>query len=308
LEGELLSSSQITFRVNMRRYCIDAIELVNIMEALDSRTNSSTPLLAFFGDSPGIFRNDLFDVPFFAKYRAATNKENLDAVAWDGNEKCWAALHSPLQTEHHLDRYHKQFSPIIWRLNLKRHWRPLEAAARQDSQWELKKSKAIWRGVMTGQSLGSTDLEACKSNIRCKFVLRNINLTLIDCGLTEHLGKLSSDVVDGKVLTKSWVDMKGLREHKVIISLEGNDVSSGLKWNLQSESVVLMPPPTRTSWAMEELLQPWVHHIPMLPGGSNAEEMVQWVLNNDKEARRITERATLFIYDLVYHPDAENDE
>ena len=38
--------------------------------------------------------------------------------------------------------------------------------------------------------------------------------------------------------------------------------------------------------------------------GSNAEEMVRWALDNKQEARRIAERATLFMYVLVYHPDA----
>lgn len=91
-------------------------------------------------------------------------------------------------------------------------------------------------------------------------------------------------------------------------ALHSNDIASGLKWGLQSESVVLMSPPTRTSWAMEELLQPWIHYIPMFENGSNAEEMVRWVLDNDFEARRIAERATLFIYDFMYHPDAAKDE
>lgn len=59
--------------------------------------------------------------------------------------------------------------------------------------------------------------------------------------------------------------------------MEGNDVSSGLKWNLLSNSVVLMPKPTRTSWAMEEFevvgAEPWVHYIPMHADGSNTEEI-----------------------------------
>jgi hypothetical protein len=102
--------------------------------------------------------------------------------------------------------------------------------------------------------------------------------------------------------------MSFIQKYKVIISLEGNDVASGLKWSLQSESVVLMPPPTQTSWVMEELLEPWVHFVPMFPNGSNAEKMVQWIFTHEQEARRIAERATLFIYDLLYHPDAMRDE
>jgi len=41
----------------------------------------------------------------------------------------------------------------------------------------------------------------------------------------------------------------------------GNDVASGLKWMLASNSVVLMPLPRRESWAMESLLQVYVFHM-----------------------------------------------
>ena len=102
--------------------------------------------------------------------------------------------------------------------------------------------------------------------------------------------------------------MQQIQQYKVIISFEGNDVASGLKWSLLSESVVLMPEPTRTSWAMEELLEPWVHYIPMYPNGSNAEEMIRWVGDNDEKAKRIAERGRLFMYDMLYHPDAAKDE
>jgi hypothetical protein len=59
---------------------------------------------------------------------------------------------------------------------------------------------------------------------------------------------------------------------------------------------------------MEELLEPWVHYIPMQPDGSNAEEMVQWVGDHDEEAHMIAERGRLFMYDLLYHPDAPAEE
>jgi hypothetical protein len=39
-----------------------------------------------------------------------------------------------------------------------------------------------------------------------------------------------------------------------------------------------------------------------------AEERMAWVLTHDEEARRISERATLFIYDLMFHPDAMAEE
>src|SRR5690606_833538 len=39
--------------------------------------------------------------------------------------------------------------------------------------------------------------------------------------------------------------------HKFILSIEGNDVATNLKWILSSGSVCVMAPPTRESWFME---------------------------------------------------------
>ena len=42
-----------------------------------------------------------------------------------------------------------------------------------------------------------------------------------------------------------------------------NDVASGLKWMLNSDPVVFMPRPTHETWAMEGLLRPYVHYVPV---------------------------------------------
>lgn len=87
--------------------------------------------------------------------------------------------------------------------------------------------------------------------------------------------------------------------YKGLIVLEGNDVASGLKWSLLSRSVVLMPPPTRTSWAMEEMLQPWVHFVPLAPDGRDAEAKMKWVLDHDAQAQTIAHRSSLWMQDLM---------
>jgi len=305
-------ASHVRRKVNLPGYCLDALEIVDIVEQMDNNANTSTPLLAMFGDDTGLDAGDLFDLPFFHKHRAVATCEQIKKVTGDisrqGDSSCWMSHRQPLETEYYQEVNSKRLAPIIWKRN-PRHWTPLKQAAKMDTPWIKKKDLAFWRGIMTGTSqLGETDVETCRSNQRCSFVLDHAESKLIDCGLTNHHELLSSGVVDGTSVMKSAVDMKVYQQHKIIISLEGNDVASGLKWNLQSQSVVLMPPPTRPSWAMEELLQPWVHYIPMHPNGSNAEEMIRWALDNDMEAQRIAERATLFIYDFVYHADATKDE
>ena len=69
-----------------------------------------------------------------------------------------------------------------------------------------------------------------------------------------------------------------------------------------------MPKPIKTSYAMEEVWEPWVHFVPIEnPDFSDLEDKVEWVLENDKKAQIIAERGKLFIADLLFHHDAPTD-
>ena len=104
------------------------------------------------------------------------------------------------------------------------------------------------------------------------------------------------------------MEMKELLNYKVLILLEGNDVSSGLGWSLRSNSVVMMPPPTMTSWLMEELLEPWVHYIPLNEHLDDVEEKMKWVRENDAEAEQIALHGKLWMLDLLEHPVVPMDD
>jgi hypothetical protein len=116
------------------------------------------------------------------------------------------------------------------------------------------------------------------------------------------------DVLNGVPLVGETITVKEMMRYKGIIMLEGNDVASGLKWALLSQSVVLMPTPRHTSWCMEELLEPWVHYIPLKDDASDAAEMMKWLVDNEEEGRRIAQRGTLWMEDLIFHPDAARDD
>jgi hypothetical protein len=100
-------------------------------------------------------------------------------------------------------------------------------------------------------------MENCHNLKRCRLVYNHANSTLIHARLTSTRGRLPS-VLNGVELEGEKVRINTLLEYKGIIMIEGNDVASGLKWALLSQSIVLMPKPKHTSWAMEELLEPWV--------------------------------------------------
>ena len=63
-----------------------------------------------------------------------------------------------------------------------------------------------------------------------------------------------------------------------------------------------------TSWLMEELLEPWVHFVPLYSDLSNVETQIEWIVRHSAEAQRIAHRVTLWMKDLVFHPQAVQDE
>ena len=60
--------------------------------------------------------------------------------------------------------------------------------------------------------------------------------------------------------------------HKFILSLEGNDVASNLKWIFSSNSIAVMPRPRFESWFQEGLLVPGVHYIEVARDYSDVQE------------------------------------
>ena len=96
-------------------------------------------------------------------------------------------------------------------------------------------------------------------------------------------------------------------KYKYILSIEGNDVATGLKWQLASNSVVFMAKPTTVSFLMEDLLLPYVHYVPVKDDYSNLVEMVQWAWKNDEKCKWISEQATMYMERLWISDQAKED-
>jgi Glycosyl transferase family 90 len=296
----LPTSSHIQFRQNMRMYCVDSMEMIELMDHhLNIRGN--VPLLIHFGDSKTSHNYGLFELPHFKKFRSGAVSSNaLDTAVASCKNK-------PLETVHSSDIR----QPIVWKLATHRHYRQLPDVFRSDTAWDDKVNKAIFRGQLTGARDGyekhEEDLANCQRMRRCRLVLDMHNNEYVDAKLTTTRARLP-DVLNGVPLVGNTITVREMMRYKGIIMLEGNDVASGLKWALLSQSVVLMPTPRHTSWCMEELLEPWVHYIPLKDDASDAAEKMKWLLDNEEEARRIAQRGTLWMEDLIFHPDAARED
>lgn len=87
------------------------------------------------------------------------------------------------------------------------------------------------------------------------------------------------------------LSLRGHLNFKFIVSLEGHDVGTNLKWIMSSQSVAVMPRPTCESWFMEGRLIPEKHYIEIAPDFSNFEEKLRYYIANPRDAEEISRNA-----------------
>lgn len=243
------------------------------------------------------------------------NNSNPLLFAW-GDQELKIDAHLPIFGKWRFNNvdHHTTPVPILAPLDTFRHFGQFKEVQEHDIPWEQKINKAVWRGTMTGivengrfpydYDLETHGLDTCLKFDRCRLVYRNHNHTDADVGFS-YSAHVDLKIVDGVDMMRPSMSIRDQLQHKMLISIEGNDVATGLKWNLLSRSVVLMPPPTKTIFSLEVLLEPWVHYVPL--NIDNVSEAIHWVLHNEEEAQTISKRAKNFVDDLFLHPRADQD-
>jgi hypothetical protein len=168
---------------------------------------------------------------------------------------------------------------ILLNLNTPRHWGGLDNVKKYDIPFDKKNNKIIWRGASTG-------------NKRVKFVEKyqnhqNKNIDIKFSNLCQNV--INNNYILNKLSTQEQL------QSKFLISIEGNDVATNLKWILYSNSVVIMPKPTICSWIMEDKLISGTHYIEIKSDYSDLEEKYKWCLNNLEECKKIAENSKTYI-------------
>lgn len=82
---------------------------------------------------------------------------------------------------------------------------------------------------------------------------------------------------------------------KFVLSLEGNDVASNLKWIMSGHSLAVMPEPEFESWFMEGQLIPDVHYLCIKRDYNDLYEKMDWAMTHPKEAIEIIDNANEWI-------------
>ena len=84
-------------------------------------------------------------------------------------------------------------------------------------------------------------------------------------------------------------------DYKFVMSLEGNDVASNLKWVMSSNSIAVTPRLTQETWFMEGTLVPNYHYIEVKPDFSNLEERLTYYIDHPSEAEEIIRHAHEYV-------------
>lgn len=166
---------------------------------------------------------------------------------------------------------------VLLKLNKIRHF----IYVKDHKRFAEKKDMAIFRGKVgiPGHSLKTA---------RYHFMQMYYGHPLCDAG-----------EIKGKYANPQWlVEKMTIRDHlnyKFILTLEGNDVASNLKWVMSSNSLAVMPRPTCETWFMEGKLIPNYHYVEIKPDFSDLEERMQYYIAHPDEAESITRHANEYV-------------
>ena len=145
--------------------------------------------------------------------------------------------------------------------------------------WHDKKNAVIFRG----------DLGKWKEN-------RNIFMRLFANGQSSLVDAASTNLwEEHPEWQKEKLTIGEHLDYKFVMSLEGNDVASNLKWVMSSNSIAVTPRMTCETWFMEGTLIPNYHYIEVKDDFSDLEERLQYYIDHPEEAEAIIQHAHEYV-------------
>lgn len=200
---------------------------------------------------------------------------------------------------------------VLLPLNIPRHWAPINEVERHDIPFNMKKDRVVWRGVGTGVYKRAPLVEQYyRAGAGVETELRGERGENFDAGgyMSEYKKKSKNETpieIDvgftgfqknypgrkDDELVKQRITIPEMLKNKYLISVEGNDVASNLKWILSSQSVCIKPPARTVSWLMEDRLVPWVHYVPVRQDFADLREKLEWCRTHPRKCQEIIKAA-----------------
>lgn len=152
---------------------------------------------------------------------------------------------------------------VLLKLNKIRHY----YVVNDQLSFEEKIPKLVWRG---------------KSNQteRVEFLKRFYDSPVCDVGDTHIKSKRCK-------YERPFLSIPGQLQYRYVLSIEGNDVATNLKWIMASNSVCFMRKPRFETWFMEGALIPDFHYVLLKDDHSDLEEKIHFYNENPEKAQQI---------------------
>ncbi|CAM1354969.1 MULTISPECIES: glycosyl transferase family 90 [Tenacibaculum] len=106
-----------------------------------------------------------------------------------------------------------------------------------------------------------------------------------------NIGEVSKNEHYPLAWKKEYLSINQQLDYKFILSIEGIDVATNLKWIMSSNSLCFMPTPIFETWYMEGKLIPNHHYVHIKDDYSDLLEKRDYYLNNVNEALNIIKNA-----------------
>ena len=165
----------------------------------------------------------------------------------------------------------KNENSILMKLNTVRHF----IFVNDKVKFEDKKNILIWRGKANQEH-------------RKKFLEQFHNNPFCDVG--QIINKINFPYYKEKMSLKEQLN------YKFILSIEGTDVASNLKWIMSSNSLAFMVKPKYETWFMEGKLIPDYHYILLKDDYSNLNEKIKYYTEHINEAKQIIKNANNYVH------------
>ena len=178
----------------------------------------------------------------------------------------------------------------------------------EDIPFDDKDDRVVWRGGRTGVWNFRDGVPATSG--RQALLERHAS----NAGSTPHIDVGLAGVPEGSTkqdlckrgFVKEFMSVESQMRSKFVISAQGNDVATNLKYLLASNSVPIMVRPTVCSWVMEDRLRPWVHYLPVAEDYSDLEDTRAWGAEHPEECRRIAAAGREYVTQFL-DEDRERD-
>ncbi|MEP0071306.1 MAG: glycosyl transferase family 90 [Marinomonas sp.] len=163
---------------------------------------------------------------------------------------------------------------ILLKLNKVRHFNFIN----DEISYEDKADQIVWRG------------KSFTTHHRYDVCRKYFNSPNCDIALSNPAKKTyETDFTRGRMSIDEQL------KNKFILSMEGNDVATNLKWIMSSNSLCFMRKPRYETWFMEGTLVPDFHYVLLKDDFSDLLEKVNFYIENPSLAKKIIANANEYI-------------